>query len=200
MARYFDYSDWELENLCNSIRERIAESKKPLPPKVMKHGISILKQVSDCTFACPMYGVLSYGIRPEFSTKSQAEKYMRNNGFIEVSDNFWIEENNPDDIKFYTDKDGKETMSHYVIREYDYEVYTDGEYHTEYTEEEKAKLSEALYNIEKGLAYMRAYDHCCDQSSFGGDGFTRDVQEELERFEKTYTEELPEGYFEEDDD
>lgn len=192
MASYFEYKDWDIEDLCDSIRERIHESKQPLPKKVMKHNVSIVFRIGEGSYQYPSRGWFSYDIMPNFITRQDAEKYLDNMGWIKkVKDNFWVEDN---ETRYYETKNGDSVPYHYEVRESDYENWEDDEYHTEYSEEEKKTLSEALYWIEKARVYMRTYDHCSDQGCFGHGGFSNEVKEELERFEKEYSEELPSDY------
>lgn len=178
MGRYFDYRDNDLEEICDSLRERINEFKKPIPPKKIKHQISILYKISDNSWRYP-YSLLSRrysydGKYQEFKSKEEAEKFLNSVGWIKrKGDNCWIEENPKDD-------------GYYEINEYDTEVYEDEETHTEYSEEEKKCLSDALYSIEKARAYIKAYDYCCDQGIFGEGRFSEEVEEELEKFYKNY--------------
>lgn len=198
MGRYFDYSEWNIDELCNHIRERIFESKKPIPKKVMKHYICIVFRTGENCYTYPNYGVFAYGYIPEFKTRKEAEDYLAKHDWIErKGDNCWVEYN---EVRYYDLKSGGSEQYHYEIRESDYEEYEDGENYIEYTEEEKNQLSEILYQIERGKVCMSVYDHCCDQGSFGGGSFSEELKEELEKFEKEYTEELPEGWFDSDED
>ena len=194
--RYFDIYDWKLDELVDNIRERIADSKRPIPPKVMRHCIMIVYKCGEDSYSYPNRGYFAYGVVPEFTTRQEAEEYLNHcTGITRVGDNSWVEDGYNET---YEKKDGSVENCHYMIRESDYEEYEDGEHHTEYSEEEKRLLSEALYNIEKSRVYMTVYDHCCDQYSFGGGGFSDELKEELEKFEKEYTEELPDDYYKEE--
>lgn len=198
MGRYFDYSDWDIEELCNHIRERIYESKKPIPGKVMKHYVSIVYKVGEGCYQYSGYGWFSYGNIPQFKTREEAEEYLDSIAWLtRTGDNSWIEEGR---VRHYDTSDGKTERCHYEIRESDYEEYEDGEDHIEYTSDEKRYLSEILYNIEKARCCMDVYDHCCDQGSFGGGSFVKEFEEKISNFNKTYTEELPEDWFNRDDD
>lgn len=194
---YFDYNYWEIERLCNQIRERIRDSKKVIPPIVKKHAISIIYRTSENSYRYPMYGPFAYNVRPEFTTREEAEKYIESFDYVtKVSDNFYI-----DGIRCgetYETKDGQVVDCHYEILEYDYEEYEDGEHYVLYSDEEKKMLSEALRKIEEATVYMSVFDHCTDQGSFGDGSFSEELKEELDKFNKEFTEELPEGY--EDDD
>ena len=193
--RYFDIYDWKLDELVDNIRERILESKKPLPKKVMRHLVIIVYRCGEGSYIFPNRGYFAHGVVPEFKTRQEAEDYLNQcDGIIKIGDGAWVEDGYNDT---YTKSDGTVERCHYTIRESDYEEYEDGEHHTEYGEEEKKMLSEALYNIEKARVYMRVYDHCCDQYSFGDNRFSNELKRELEKFEKEYTEELPEDYKEE---
>lgn len=195
MGIYFDYSDWKIEELTNSIRERITEAKTPLPKKVMKHFICIRYRTGE---RCYSYGGGNEWIwnHPEFKTREDAVKYIDKLGWVErIGDNMWVDSYSTDT---YKDKDGNEVPCHYVIDEYDTEVYEDGDYHIVYTDEERKYLSEALHCIEKARAYMRAYDYASGKCGFGEGSYAETTSKELEKFENEYTEELPDDYYEEE--
>ena len=185
MGRYFDYREWDFEEICQNLRKRIYESKQPIPKKVMKHSVSILYRISKDCCTYPNTGWFSY--MPEFKTVEDAEKYLESIPGIDKDGGLWINFQSGK-VDTYEDKNGIEVPCHYEIRENDYEVYEDGNYYTEYSDEEKEKLSETLYNIEKMRVYLDVYDHCCDQYSFGNGHFSNELKEELEKFEKNYNE------------
>lgn len=192
MSRYFDFREWDFDEICHNLRERIAESKKPIPPKVMVHSVCIVFRQSESSYTYTHSLSYSWGYNSNyqnFKTREEAEKYIATCAWIEkLGDNFYID---IDEKRTYTDKNGKEVLYHYEIKESDYEQYADGNSYYEYSDEEKRLLSETLYNIEKARAYISAYDYCCDQCSFGEGRYEREVKEELKKFEKEYTEELP---------
>lgn len=184
MMRYFDIRDWDIEEMCDSLRERIAEAKKPLPKRVMKHSVSIILRTSPTSYQSPE----PYFYRERFQTREEAEKFMDKTPWIErTGDNSWIELGSRNH-KTYIDKEGNEVPYHYEINEYDYETWEDDEYHIEYSDSEKKMLSETLYQIEKARIYMDVYDHCCDQGSFGEGHFAQELNERLKKFEEEYNE------------
>lgn len=187
MGNYFDYRDWKIEELVDSLRETIAESKKPIPPKVTKHFIYIRYKIGEGRYS---WGPNNYWASDhyEFKTREDAINFLNSKGWIErTGENMWIDKcyHNP-----YEDSNGNLVDSHYEIVECDNEVFEDGERHIEYTEEEKKLLSDALYQIEKARVYMRAYDNAMDNCSFGGGSFTECLKDELEKFENEYTESI----------
>lgn len=187
--RYFDISMWSLDELTDSIRERIRESKKKIPCKVKKHGISIVYIVGVNCYQYPNHGYFGCGMVPEFKSVGEAEMWLDGISWIDREGDIWVEHG---ESHVYVDNDGNEVKCHYEIREYDYEEYEDGEEYTEYSEEEKKKLSEVLYLIEKAKVAMSVYDYCCDQWSFGHGGFSDELKEEYEKFEKGYSEDVRE--------
>lgn len=184
MGRYFDYNDWDIEYLCNHIRERINESKSVIPPKVKKQGIYITFKVGDNTFQSTQY----FSGR-DFKSRKEAEDLLNKTQWIEkIGENSWKDEV---ENRTYATESGEEVPYHFEIVEYEYEQYEDGEDYIEYSEDEVKNLKEALYLIEKARVYMEAYDYCSDEYCFGKGGFTKELNEKLEKFEKEYTEELP---------
>lgn len=187
MGRYFEYRDWDIEELCDSIRNRIADSKKIIPPIVKKQGVSIIFKTSENSYSYPHHFNYNYRENKSFETKEECLKCLDNTAWVEkIGDNMWID---IQEKRTYTDKDGNEIPYHYEIHEYEYEQYEDGEHYTLYSDEEKKMLSDALYHIEKARIYMQVYDHCSDQGSFGKGSFSDELKEELDKFEKNYNEE-----------
>ena len=184
MGKYFDYSDWQLEEICDNIRERLEDTKVPIPPKVKKHGINIVYKIGEGCYNYPNYGYFSYDIIPKFKIRKEAEDYLNQFSWLKrIDENNW-EEIPPKDT--YTDKNGSIHNCTYQIREYDYEEYEDGETYYEYTEEEKKKLTETLYFIEKARAYLKAYDYACDEYDFGEGRYVHNLNKELDKFEKEF--------------
>lgn len=186
MGRYFDFREWDLEEICYSLRKRIAESKKPIPPKVKRHLISIIYRTD---VNCYTYSNLKslYSIS-DFKNRQEAIDFLNKFSWLtRTGDNSWEESSVRET---YIDANGNEVKYHYEINEGDYEEYEDGESYFEYSNEEKEKLSEALHMIEKARVYINVYDHCCDQYSFGEGRFSDELKTELENFEKEYTENL----------
>ena len=190
MGRYFDYSDWTLDEICMDIRRRIAESKETIPPKVMRHYVSIVYRTEHNCYTYSHYLYKS----TDFNSRKDAEDYLAKCGWIKkIDDNFWVD---IAEKETYKDPDGNPVLKHYEIREYDCEEYEDGEHHIEYSEEEKKALSQTLLAIETARAYMRAYDYTSDECGFGEGRYAQEVKEEIDKMTKEYTEELPEDYYE----
>lgn len=185
--RYFDIRDIDLEEICYNLRRRIKESKEPLPPKVMKHSVYIIYRYSESGYTFPNTGYFSYDIIPDFKTYEEAEGYLEKCGGIVKDEGLWVDEHV---TEYYEDSEGKMIRCHYEIKESDSEVYEDGEYHYEYSGEEKLKLSEALYYIERARVYIDVYDRCCDNCSFGNGEFSKILNEEIRKFNKEYNEDF----------
>lgn len=193
MGRYFEYRDWEIEDICNNIRKRIMDSKKPIPLKVKKYGVSIIYRTSETSYQSG-WNRLHY---VELEDKEQAIKFLDNcRWLVREGENMWV-----DDCEKHTyiNKDGITIPYHFEIREYEYECYEDGNDYVEYSDEEKQMLRETLYNIEKARVYLSVYDHCSDQYSFGDGNFSNSSLSSLEKFEKEYSENLPIGYEDENE-
>lgn len=41
---YFDYQQYHIEDIANSIEREIEEATKPKPPKVWKEGVTVFKR------------------------------------------------------------------------------------------------------------------------------------------------------------
>lgn len=191
MGRYFDYSDWKIEEITNSIRERIHDSKQPIPKKIIKHFIQIRYKIGDGCYSWSSNNWMWE--HDEFTNREEAITFLNKKSWIErTGENMWVDCCNN---QTYTDKEGNVIPYHYEIEEYDSEIYEDGEYHTEYTDKEKNALSEALLCIEKARIYLKAFDRAENNASFGSDSFCEYLKEEFEDFFEHFTEELPEDYY-----
>lgn len=195
MGLYFEYRDWDIEDLCYSIRERLHKSKKPIPKKIWKHSVSIVYRTGENCYSYPNYGWYQLSNLPDFNTREEAEKYLDSLKWLVREGDIWIDEH---ERHTYITKDEKTIPYHYEIRESDYETWEDGNYYIEYSEEEKKALSDALYWVEKARIYMGTYDHCSDQGSFGDGRFSDELKRELEKFESSYTEDYSEDYEEDE--
>lgn len=190
MGRYFDYQDWRIEDIANSIRERLEEARTPLPPKVKKHRIIIRHKVGDGCYVIEPGESWMYE-HDEFTSRNEAIDYLNSLHWLEkVGDNAWVD--------IYSTFGDKANL--YEINEYDSEVYADEQYHIDYSQEEIKYLSDALKCIEKARVYMKEYDSAENNCSFGKDGsFKNNLEKSLEKFENEYTESLPEDYHKDED-
>ena len=187
-----EYKDWVIEEIANSIREQLEEARKPLPKKITKHFITIRNIVGEGRYIYNCANEWMW-MHDDFTTVDEAVDFINRKEWLErIGENMWVDTMCYDT---YIDKDGNTIPNHYEIHEYDAEVYEDGECHTEYTEDEIKDLSEALYHIEKARVYMRNYDNAYSHWCFGNGCFHNKLSEELDKFEKEYTENLPEDYY-----
>ena len=44
---YFDYQQYYIDDIANSIEEEIEEDAKPKPPLVWREGVSVFKKIDD---------------------------------------------------------------------------------------------------------------------------------------------------------
>lgn len=195
MGRCFEYRDYEIERMCEDLVRRLIDAKKPIPPKIKKHCVSIRFRTGEGCFSYPNYGWFSH--LPEFKSWDDAEKFLgKLPDMFRMKPNFWVEEG---ETRTYETKDGARVLYHYEIHEYDYEEYEDGEYHTEYTPEEIERMKETLKIIDKARVYMKAYDYACDECDFGGGSFDKVMDEHLTNYEEIDFNNL-EQYIEDYDD
>ena len=177
MARHFDYSDWSIDEVCDDLRRRIREARKPLPKKVMKHYVNLIYVTG---VGCGLYthSLYQHIQMSNPQTRKEYEDFLDNITWIErKSDNCWVEKG---ENQYYTDKSGNQVLYHYEIRESDHEVFEDDEFHYEYTEDEVNALIEALHTIRMGIGAMRAYDYCCDEGVFGKGSFITEYKENMD--------------------
>ena len=114
---HFDYQQYYIDDIANSIEKEIEEAAKPKPPLVWREGVSVFKKIDDWHFV---------DTHARFKTFDEAVKCLKKYRGCEF-------------IREY-EKDGKR-ISEFMgcdklieVKEIRYQEYEDGEYYPEYTE------------------------------------------------------------------
>lgn len=75
---HFDYQQYHIEDIANSIEREIEEATKPKPPKVWKEGVTVFKKIDAWH---------SVGIYKGFKTYDEAVKHLKKTRHISLSVN-----------------------------------------------------------------------------------------------------------------
>lgn len=178
MGMYFDFKDYEIEEMIQDLKNRIAETEKPLPKKVMRHNVCIVFRTDKDVYEYPRSGWFMHV--PDFETRKDAEKFLaRVPGMIRLGDDYWVLDG---ERREYEVAYGHKVFYHYEIRESDYEQFEDGQHHYEYTPEEVIALKRTLTSMEDGLRAMRLYDKCCEDGRFGNGEFVEEMRKTTDFF------------------
>ena len=162
---YFDYQQYHIENIANSIEKEIEEATKPKPPLVWKEDVSIFKKIDDWH---------SVGIYMGFKTYDEAVKCLKKGKAYKF-------------IREY-EKDGRrisefmESDKLIEVRELRYQVYEDGEYYPEYTEETIQIFKDAVKTLRKAAIYAQRIDWLLSGDD-GEESLKERLEEELKKLE-----------------
>ena len=74
---YFDYQQYHIENIANSIEKEIEEATKPKPPLVWKEDVSIFKKIDDWHSVGIYMGFKTYDEAVKCLKKGKAYKFIR---------------------------------------------------------------------------------------------------------------------------
>jgi hypothetical protein len=182
--RYFDLPEWRFDEIIETLKRDIKKSEQTIPDMVKKHFINIVFKTGENCYQFSHY-IYNLCDLKELETRKEAEDLLNSLEWLErTGDNMWVDKNHGDET--YTTSDGEVIPMHYEIRESDCMVYADGNWYVRYSQEEKDKLKETLYMLEKARIYLDVYDHCHDQSSFGEGRFSDELKKRLEEFEDNY--------------
>lgn len=156
---HFDYAQYKIDAIIESIEDEIAKATISKPPKVTRKAIACWKIHSPTS--------KSWDFRFCFDSIDRYLKYFKENGYtVEIDDKGHYIAKNPID------------SSVTEVYEYTYEEYEDGNYYPEYTKE-------TIEEFKKGLEYLKVasiYAHRIDWFLSGDDGeesFHKRLKEKL---------------------
>lgn len=165
---HFDYQQYHIEDIADSIEREIEEATKPKPPKVWKEGVIVYEKLREGCYR---------GVYMEYKYYDEAVKKLKKNR----------------DFKFVREyeKDGKmisEFMSGdklYEVREIKYQEYEDGEYHPEYTNETIQIFKDGVKALRKAAIYADRIDWFLSGDD-GEESLKERLEEELKKLEEQY--------------
>lgn len=163
---HFDYQQYHIEDIANSIEREIEEATKPKPPKVWKEHAAVFKKIDDCHFKSIYMGFKTYDEAVKYFKKDKAYKFVRE-----------------------YEKDGKRT-SEFIesdnlieVEERRWQEYEDDEYYPEYTEETIQIFKDAVKILRKAAIYAQRIDWFLSGDD-GEDNLKERLKKELKELEE----------------
>lgn len=163
---HFDYQQYYIDDIANSIEKEIEEAIKPKPPLVWREGVSVFKKIDDWH---------SKGVYMGFKTYDEAVKNLKKDKAYKF-------------IREY-EKDGKR-ISEFMgcdklieVKEIRYQEYEDGEYYPEYTEETIQIFKDAVKILRKAAIYANRIDWLLSGDD-GEDNLKERLEKELKELEE----------------
>jgi hypothetical protein len=163
---HFDYQQYHIDDIANSIEKEIEEANKPKPPLVWREDVSIFKKIDDWH---------SVGIYKGFKTYDEAVRHLKKDKAYKF-------------IREY-EKDGKriaefmERDKLIEVKEIKYQEYEDGEYYPEYTEETIQIFRDAVKLLRKAAIYANRIDWLLSGDD-GEESLKERLEEELKKLEE----------------
>ena len=74
---HFDYQQYHIEDIANSIEKEIEEAAKPKPPLVWREHVSIFKKIDDWHSRGIYMGFKTYNEAVKHLKKDKAYKFVR---------------------------------------------------------------------------------------------------------------------------
>ncbi len=164
---YFDYRQYHIGEIADSIEREIESATGPRPPLVEKEGVSACRMESE---NCGVYlncRFHTFGAAlKEFTNPNDFEVLERGENFVKVKGMF----------------DGYV----YVVRHFTYTEYEDGECYPDYTDETLNEFRNAIYILKKAEIYAQRVDWLisCDD---GEESFHERLRKELEELDMKYS-------------
>ena len=163
---HFDYQQYHIEDIANSIEKEIEEAAKPKPPKVWKESVSVFKKIDNWH---------SMGIYMGFKTYNEAVKHLKKDRAYKFVREYEKDEKR---IAEFTER-GKLIE----VKEIKYQKYEDGEYYPEYTDETIQIFKDAVKILRKAAIYAQRIDWLLS-SDDGEDNLKERLEEELKKLEE----------------
>ena len=163
---YFDYQQYYIDDIANSIEKEIEEAIKPKPPLVWREGVSVFKKIDDWH---------SKGIYMGFKTYDEAVKNLKKDKAYK-----FIREYEKDGKRISEFMEGDKLIE---VKEIKYQEYEDGEYYPEYTEETIQIFKDAVKILRKAAIYAQRIDWFLSGDD-GEDNLKERLEKELKELEE----------------
>lgn len=163
---HFDYQQYHIEDIANSIEKEIEEATKPKPPKVWKEGVTVFKKIDAWH---------SVGIYKGFNTYDEAVRHLKKDKAYK-----FIREYEKDERRIAEFMEGEEMIE---VRETKYQEYEDGEYYSEYTDETIQIFKDAVKILRKAAIYAQRIDWLLSGDD-GEESLKERLEEELKKLEE----------------
>ena len=163
---YFDYQQYHIDDIVNSIEKEIEKAVKPKPPKVWKEDVSIFRKIDDWHFRGIYIGFKTYNEAVKNLKKDKAYKFIR--------------EYEKDRKRIAEFMEGDRQIE---VKELKYQEYEDGEYYPEYTEETIQIFKDAVKILRKAAIYANRIDWLLSGDD-GEDNLKERLEKELKELEE----------------
>lgn len=160
---HFDYQQYHIEDIADSIEREIEEATKPKPSLVWKEEVSVFKKIDDWH---------SIGIYMGFKTYNEAVRHLKKDKAYK-----FVREYEKDGKRISEFTDGSELIE---VKEIRYQEYEDGEYHPEYTEETIQIFKDAVKILRKAAIYANRIDWLLSGDD-GEESLKERLEEELKK-------------------
>lgn len=163
---YFDYQQYHIEDIANSIEREIEEATKPKPPKVWKEGVTVFKKI-DAWHSVAFYKC--------FKTYDEAVKHLKKDKAYK-----FVREYEKDERRIAEFMEGEKMVE---VRETKYQEYEDDEYYPEYTDETIQIFKDAVKILRKAAVYAQRIDWLLSGDD-GEDNLKERLKKELKELEE----------------
>lgn len=163
---HFDYQQYHIEDIANSIEREIEEATKPKPPLVWRENVSIFKKIDDWH---------SVGIYKGFKTYDEAVRHLKKDKAYK-----FVREYEKNERRIAEFMEGEEMIE---VRETKYQEYEDGEYYSEYTDETIQIFKDAVKILRKAAIYAQRIDWLLSGDD-GEESLKERLEEELKKLEE----------------
>ena len=162
---HFDYQQYVIDDIANSIEKEIEEANKPKPPKVWREDVSVFRKIDEWH---------SKGIYMGFKTYDEAVKNLKKDKAYK-----FIREYEKDGKRIAEFMEGDKLIE---VKEIKYQEYEDGECYPEYTEETIQIFKDAVKILRKAAIYANRIDWFLSGDD-GEDNLKERLEEELKELE-----------------
>ena len=163
---YFDYQQYHIDDIVNSIEKELEKAVKPKPPLVWREYVSVFKKIDDWH---------SVDTHMRFKTYDKAVKNLKKDKAYK-----FIREYEKDGKRISEFMEGDKLIE---VKEIKYYEYEDGEYYPEYTEETIQIFKDAVKILRKAAIYANRIDWLLSGDD-GEDNLKERLEEELKELEE----------------
>lgn len=158
---YFDYVQYRIDDIVESIEQTIDDATKERPPLATKVGVSVKEIVEK--------GHYRY-VNMRFDSFEEAIRYYSNNTSYKVI--------KQDEKTLIVEDIFSGNL--YEVKHYTYEEYADGKYYPDYTEETINEFRKGVEILKKAQIYVQRIDWFLSGDD-GEESFHRRLNKELEQ-------------------
>lgn len=162
---HFDYAQYRIEDIADSIEREIEKATAPRPPKVYETFVSVAKE--EGLGSCTRRAYLSNSYK---SLEEARDYYKRGYDLLEEKDKEFVVQD-------------KVTGEVYRIKECETWDYADGGFYPDYTPETLQEFRNAIHILRKAAIYAQRVDWLISGDD-GEDSFHERLKEDLEKLPK----------------